>query len=55
MFRNIESFFLLAQEVTEIFKFLHAISPAEQIFVLWAHQERANEKCPIFDTFLAVM
>ena len=41
-------------KVTEIFKFLCALSPAGQMFVSWAHQERANEKRPIFDTFLAV-
>ena len=44
---------LRALEVTEIFKFLQAISPAGHIFVSWAHEERANER-PIFDTFLAV-
>ena len=47
-------FLLRALRVIEIFKFLRAISPAGQIFVLWAHYERANEKCLKFDTFLAV-
>ena len=44
---------LRALEVTELFKFLQAISPAGRIFVSWAHEEQANERL-IFDTFLAV-
>ena len=47
--------FLRAPEVSEICKFLLAITPAGQIIFPWARWERANEKRLIFDTlFFAV-
>ena len=37
-------------EVSEICKFLYAITPAGHIILPWARWERANEKRLIFDT-----
>jgi len=46
--------FLRVHEVSEMCKFLHAITPAGQIILQWARWERANEKHLILDTFFAV-